>query len=86
MSTLRCCSRASTHLRAVYNVPRRAYTAAATEWQVVIGLEIHAQIRSPKKLFSHAATCYGETVNTQVHKHDIAIPGSLPVSLSDARY
>jgi aspartyl-tRNA(Asn)/glutamyl-tRNA(Gln) amidotransferase subunit B len=50
------------------------------EWEVVIGLEVHAQITASKaKLFSGAATAFGAEPNTQVSLVDAAMPGMLPV-------
>lgn len=49
------------------------------QWEVVIGLEVHAQITSASKLFSGAATAYGAAPNTQVSLIDAAFPGMLPV-------
>ena len=49
------------------------------DWEVVIGLEIHAQIISQAKLFSGAATAFGAGPNTQVSLVDAAMPGMLPV-------
>ena len=49
------------------------------EWEVVIGLEVHAQIASAAKLFSGAATAFGAEPNTQVSLVDAALPGMLPV-------
>jgi aspartyl-tRNA(Asn)/glutamyl-tRNA(Gln) amidotransferase subunit B len=49
------------------------------EWEVVIGLEVHAQIVSKAKLFSGAATAFGAEPNTQVSLVDAAMPGMLPV-------
>jgi aspartyl-tRNA(Asn)/glutamyl-tRNA(Gln) amidotransferase subunit B len=50
------------------------------EWEVVIGLEVHAQITASKaKLFSGAATTFGAEPNTQVSLVDAAMPGMLPV-------
>jgi aspartyl-tRNA(Asn)/glutamyl-tRNA(Gln) amidotransferase subunit B len=48
-------------------------------WEVVIGLEVHAQIISKAKLFSGAATTFGAEPNTQVSFVDAAFPGMLPV-------
>ena len=52
---------------------------ATGEWEVVIGLEVHAQITSKAKLFSGAATTFGAEPNTQVSLVDAAMPGMLPV-------
>ena len=49
------------------------------EWEVVIGLEVHAQVVSQSKLFSGAATAFGAEPNTQVSLVDAAMPGMLPV-------
>ena len=49
------------------------------EWEVVIGLEVHAQVISNAKLFSGAATDFGAEPNTQVSFVDAAFPGMLPV-------
>ena len=49
------------------------------EWEVVIGLEIHAQVISNAKLFSGAATAFGAEPNTQVSYVDAGFPGMLPV-------
>src|SRR5215469_11296766 len=48
-------------------------------WEVVIGLEVHAQVISNAKLFSGAATDFGAEPNTQVSLVDAAFPGMLPV-------
>ena len=48
-------------------------------WEVVIGLEVHAQVTSNAKLFSGAATAFGAEPNTQVSLVDAAMPGMLPV-------
>jgi len=52
---------------------------ATGDWEVVIGLEVHAQIVSQAKLFSGAATAFGAEPNTQVSLVDAAMPGMLPV-------
>jgi aspartyl-tRNA(Asn)/glutamyl-tRNA(Gln) amidotransferase subunit B len=49
------------------------------EWEVVIGLEIHAQVLSASKLFSGAATTFGAEPNAQVSLVDAGFPGMLPV-------
>jgi aspartyl-tRNA(Asn)/glutamyl-tRNA(Gln) amidotransferase subunit B len=48
-------------------------------WEVVIGLEVHAQVTAAAKLFSGAATAFGAAPNTQVSTVDAAFPGMLPV-------
>ena len=52
---------------------------ASGEWEVVIGLETHAQVVSNAKLFSGAATEFGAEPNSQVSFVDAAMPGMLPV-------
>ena len=49
------------------------------EWEVVIGLEVHAQVTSNAKLFSGASATFGAEPNTQVSLVDAAMPGMLPV-------
>lgn len=49
------------------------------DWEVVIGLEIHAQVIANSKLFSGSATTFGAEQNTQVSFVDAAMPGMLPV-------
>ena len=49
------------------------------EWEVVVGLEVHAQVTSNAKLFSGASTEFGAEPNTQVSLVDAAMPGMLPV-------
>jgi aspartyl-tRNA(Asn)/glutamyl-tRNA(Gln) amidotransferase subunit B len=48
-------------------------------WEMVIGLEVHAQVTSNSKLFSGAPTVFGGDPNTQVSLVDAAMPGMLPV-------
>ncbi len=52
---------------------------ATGDWEVVIGLEVHAQVTSNAKLFSGSATEYGAEPNSQVSFVDSAMPGMLPV-------
>ena len=49
------------------------------KWEVVIGLEVHAQVSSKAKLFSSSATQFGSEPNSQVSLIDAAMPGMLPV-------
>ncbi|MEC7702400.1 MAG: Asp-tRNA(Asn)/Glu-tRNA(Gln) amidotransferase subunit GatB [Pseudomonadota bacterium] len=49
------------------------------DWEMVIGLEVHAQAITESKLFSGAATAFGAAPNTQVSLVDAAMPGMLPV-------
>jgi aspartyl-tRNA(Asn)/glutamyl-tRNA(Gln) amidotransferase subunit B len=52
---------------------------ATGPWEIVVGLEVHAQVVSRAKLFSGAATTFGAEPNTQVSFIDAAFPGMLPV-------
>jgi aspartyl-tRNA(Asn)/glutamyl-tRNA(Gln) amidotransferase subunit B len=52
---------------------------ATGEWEVVIGLEVHAQVTSKAKLFSGASTAFGSEPNSNVSLVDAAMPGMLPV-------
>ncbi|WP_300426286.1 Asp-tRNA(Asn)/Glu-tRNA(Gln) amidotransferase subunit GatB [uncultured Thalassolituus sp.] len=54
------------------------------EWEVVIGLEIHAQLATKSKIFSGASTAYGADANTQACAVDLGLPGVLPVFNEDA--
>jgi aspartyl-tRNA(Asn)/glutamyl-tRNA(Gln) amidotransferase subunit B len=54
-------------------------TGQTGEWEVVVGLEVHAQVVSAAKLFSGAATDFGAEPNTQVSFVDAGFPGMLPV-------
>jgi aspartyl-tRNA(Asn)/glutamyl-tRNA(Gln) amidotransferase subunit B len=56
-----------------------AIEGATGAWEVVIGLEVHAQVISKSKLFSGAATTFGAPPNTQVSFVDAGFPGMLPV-------
>jgi len=49
------------------------------DWEIVLGLEVHAQVISEAKLFSGAPTTFGADPNTQVSLVDAAMPGMLPV-------
>ena len=49
------------------------------QWEVVIGLETHAQLTTQSKIFSGASTRFGAEPNTQVSPVDLALPGALPV-------
>ena len=48
-------------------------------WEVVIGLETHAQLSTQSKIFSSASTAFGAAPNTQASVVDMALPGTLPV-------
>jgi aspartyl-tRNA(Asn)/glutamyl-tRNA(Gln) amidotransferase subunit B len=63
-----------------YREPEPKIIAGATgEWELVIGLEVHAQVKSNAKLFSGASTAFGAEPNTNVSLVDAAMPGMLPV-------
>jgi aspartyl-tRNA(Asn)/glutamyl-tRNA(Gln) amidotransferase subunit B len=55
-----------------------------SDWEVVIGLEIHAQLATRSKIFSSAATAYGAPPNSQASLVDLAYPGVLPVLNAEA--
>jgi aspartyl-tRNA(Asn)/glutamyl-tRNA(Gln) amidotransferase subunit B len=52
---------------------------ATGDWEIVVGLEVHAQVTAQSKLFSGAATAFGAEPNSQVSLVDAAMPGMLPV-------
>ena len=54
------------------------------EWEVVIGLEVHAQLATKTKIFSAAPTKFGAEPNTQACAIDLGMPGVLPVLNKDA--
>jgi aspartyl-tRNA(Asn)/glutamyl-tRNA(Gln) amidotransferase subunit B len=54
-------------------------SGATGDWEIVLGLEVHAQVSSNAKLFSGAATEFGAEPNSQVSLVDAAMPGMLPV-------
>jgi aspartyl-tRNA(Asn)/glutamyl-tRNA(Gln) amidotransferase subunit B len=49
------------------------------EWEIVIGIETHAQLSTRSKIFSRASTTFGAAPNTQACAIDMALPGTLPV-------
>src|SRR5216110_2723164 len=57
----------------------RLIKGATGDWEIVIGLEVHAQVASKAKLFSGASTEFGGAPNTHVSLVDAAMPGMLPV-------
>src|SRR5712671_4971365 len=59
--------------------PKKLIRGATGDWEVVIGLEIHAQVTSRSKLFSGASTEFGGEPNSHVSLVDAAMPGMLPV-------
>lgn len=54
------------------------------EWEVVIGLEIHAQLATKSKIFSGSSTAFGAEPNTQASLVDLGLPGVLPVFNEEA--
>ncbi|MCK0210054.1 Asp-tRNA(Asn)/Glu-tRNA(Gln) amidotransferase subunit GatB [Starkeya koreensis] len=59
--------------------PKKLIKGATGDWEVVIGMEIHAQVTSNSKLFSGASTEFGGEPNSHVSLVDAAMPGMLPV-------
>jgi aspartyl-tRNA(Asn)/glutamyl-tRNA(Gln) amidotransferase subunit B len=59
--------------------PSKLIKGATGEWEVVIGMEVHAQVTSRSKLFSGASTEFGGAPNSHVSLVDAAMPGMLPV-------
>jgi aspartyl-tRNA(Asn)/glutamyl-tRNA(Gln) amidotransferase subunit B len=59
--------------------PSKLISGATGDWEVVIGMEIHAQVTSQSKLFSGASTAFGGEPNSHVSLVDAAMPGMLPV-------
>ncbi len=57
----------------------KLFKGASGEWEIVIGMEVHAQITSNAKLFSGASTAFGGEPNSHVSLVDAAMPGMLPV-------
>ncbi len=55
-----------------------------TGWEIVIGIETHAQLATRSKMFSGASTAFGAPPNTQASALDIALPGTLPVANAKA--
>ncbi|HRK25456.1 MAG TPA: Asp-tRNA(Asn)/Glu-tRNA(Gln) amidotransferase subunit GatB [Beijerinckiaceae bacterium] len=59
--------------------PKKLIKGATGDWEIVIGMEIHAQVTSKSKLFSGASTAFGGEPNSHVSLVDAAMPGMLPV-------
>ena len=59
--------------------PSQFLKGATGDWEIVIGMEVHAQVASNAKLFSGAATAFGGAPNDHVSLVDAAMPGMLPV-------
>jgi len=58
---------------------KRLIPGATGDWEIIIGLEVHAQVTSESKLFSGASTTFGAAPNANVSLVDAAMPGMLPV-------
>jgi aspartyl-tRNA(Asn)/glutamyl-tRNA(Gln) amidotransferase subunit B len=59
--------------------PKKLIRGATGDWEVIVGLEVHAQVTSRAKLFSGASTEFGGEPNSHVSLVDAAMPGMLPV-------
>src|SRR3954464_830760 len=59
--------------------PKKLIKGATGDWEIVVGMEIHAQVTSRAKLFSGASTAFGGDPNSHVSLVDAAMPGMLPV-------
>ncbi|MDA9496732.1 Asp-tRNA(Asn)/Glu-tRNA(Gln) amidotransferase subunit GatB [Bradyrhizobium sp. CCBAU 11357] len=59
--------------------PHKLLKGSTGDWEMVIGMEIHAQVTSNAKLFSGASTAFGGEPNSHVSLVDVAMPGMLPV-------
>ncbi|MCO6410187.1 Asp-tRNA(Asn)/Glu-tRNA(Gln) amidotransferase subunit GatB [Hoeflea alexandrii] len=59
--------------------PKRLISGATGDWEIIIGLEVHAQVTSHSKLFSGSSTEFGKAANSNVSLVDAAMPGMLPV-------
>ena len=58
---------------------RKFVKGATGDWEVIVGMEVHAQVTSKAKLFSGASTEFGGAPNSHVSLVDAAMPGMLPV-------
>ncbi|MFM8701315.1 MAG: Asp-tRNA(Asn)/Glu-tRNA(Gln) amidotransferase subunit GatB [Hyphomicrobiales bacterium] len=63
--------------------PKKLIKGATGDWEIIVGLEIHAQVTSKAKLFSGASAEYGGEPNSHVSLVDAAMPGMLPVINED---
>ncbi|MGV3652197.1 MAG: Asp-tRNA(Asn)/Glu-tRNA(Gln) amidotransferase GatCAB subunit B, partial [Devosia sp.] len=59
--------------------PKSFIQGATGDWEVIIGMEVHAQVTSESKLFSGSSTLFGNPPNANVSFVDAAMPGMLPV-------
>jgi aspartyl-tRNA(Asn)/glutamyl-tRNA(Gln) amidotransferase subunit B len=64
--------------------PKRFISGATGDWEIVVGMEVHAQVLSHSKLFSGASTDFGGAPNDHVSLVDAAMPGMLPVINEEA--
>ncbi|CAH8538841.1 unnamed protein product [Schistosoma rodhaini] len=62
-----------------YHLSYSTQTTRITNYIPLIGLEIHAQLSVPNKLFTYVPYSFGAPPNTQLGLHDVAIPGSMPI-------
>src|SRR3954469_2798979 len=67
------------HVQSPYLPSMSLIKGETGDWEIVLGLEVHAQVISDAKLFSGAPTAFGADPNTQVSLVDAAMPGMLPV-------
>src|SRR5256884_6671659 len=72
-------SRARRRRRGMTATSGKLIKGATGDWEVVIGMEVHAQVTSQSKLFSGASTAFGGEPNAHVSLVDAAMPGMLPV-------
>src|SRR5207237_6176552 len=73
------CCRAARRWKSMSATSGKLMKGATGDWEVVIGMEIHAQVTSKSKLFSGASTAFGGDPNSHVSLVDVAMPGMLPV-------
>ena len=59
--------------------PKKFIRGATGDWEIIVGMEVHAQVTSQAKLFSGASTAFGGEPNSHVSLVDAAMPGMLPV-------
>src|SRR5213595_3192479 len=63
----------------VHQRPAKLIKGATGDWEIIVGMEVHAQVTSRAKLFSGASTEFGGEPNSHVSLVDAAMPGMLPV-------
>src|ERR1700747_2470139 len=75
------CNRGRAHRAGGYamSAQTKLIKGATGSWEVVVGMEVHAQVTSNAKLFSGASTAFGGPPNSHVSLVDAAMPGMLPV-------